>query len=149
MKTLLLVAIFGLGALGFVACGDGSNPTSGSGTVVASVTMATPEDTSVQNGACHYKTNLIGGEPYYEDDDICVIIYRLDKGQTGYMVYIPFAATIGDYRKQKMLAEVKIKEGFSRRDACQFVWTRPEKVEKTEMTTPDYWTKGCEPILGK
>ena len=70
MKSLLLVAVLGLTVLGFVACDGESNPTSRSVTVVASVTMVTPVDTSVQNGACHYKEKrketdyLSGGEPY-------------------------------------------------------------------------------------
>ena len=144
MKSLLLVAVLGLTILGFVACDDESNnPTPGSGTVVASATIITPEDISVKNGACHYQNFEVGAELIYEDSNICVAFYT---SSGVYQVRIPFVMTIGQYRSMKVIAEKKIRERISDQD-CQFVWA-PAMEVKQDLIRSDLETTGCEEPTG-
>lgn len=146
MKSLLLVAVLGLTILGFVACDDESNnPTSGSGTAVASATVITPEGTSVKNGACHYQNFEVGAELIYEDANICIAHYT---SSDVYQVRIPFVMTIGQYRDKKVVAEQKIRERISDQ-ACRFVWA-PAMEVRSDLIHSDLITTGCEePTVGK
>ena len=109
------------------------------GTVVALVTMVTPEDTFVRNGACHYQNFEVGAELIYEDRNICVAFYT---SSGVYQVRIPFVQTIGQYRDQKAIAEQNIQEKISDQ-ACRFVWA-PAMEVRPNLIHSDLVTNGCE-----
>ncbi len=139
MKALLLVAI-GFIALSLVACGGKTNPISGAG-AVASAT-ATPEGTSVKSGACHYQQFLVGGTPFYEDKNVCVIYYQ---SSDVYWAIIPFVLTIGQYREQKCHAEKEIWDRVPE-VADRFDWVPPlePKLDRTHNDQVTTQLEGCD-----